>query len=351
MSHEWMDTSGHIWVNTSGHKWKGILAASASGGYEFTASASAHNYCLASASGDIEYTATATGRLVVFASASGSYGLAATAAGRIFCLASASGTVEFIAVASAHNYCLASAVGDCEFIATASAHNYCLASAVGDYECIATANAGVGIQLMPPAMHAALIDPYSGGAWLYLIRVSHPDYGLFWYARNTEDVAYGGKTYVARNFDVGLSPLSADGSVPRYGLSIAHGGDYTLEDMINETQGMAGGVIKVIRAHEDFLDKFILELEQPTNILTASSNAEQVIFQMGIPSPLLRKTLIRRYSSKTCPWAKPATFKGPECQYAGPDPTCTGKYEDCHAKGNKVHYGADLGLDPNGMKS
>ncbi len=203
-----------------------------------------------------------------------------------------------------------------------------------------------GYVLIPPAMHEALIDPYSGGAWLWLVRINIPGYASLWYARNTEDIVYGGQTYAANNFDVGLASLSGEGSVPRYGLIVAQDADHTLEDKINATQGAGGGTVKIIRCHEDFLDNTILELEQLLDILTANSDTKNVVFHLGIPNPLLKKIPLRRYTSKRCPYALPSLFKGPECQYAGGDATCTGLYEDCFTKGNSVHWGAEIGLDP-----
>ncbi len=200
---------------------------------------------------------------------------------------------------------------------------------------------------IPPAMHAALIDPYSGGAWLWLVGIKIPGYSLIKLARNPVDINYGGAEYLANNLELGLAPRVADGSVPRYIVKVAQDADYTLEDKINATEGAGGGTIQVIRAHEDFLDSAILELEQTISILTANSDTKHVIFYLGIPNPLMRKVPLRRYRSKVCPYALPGLFKGLECQYAGADGTCTGKFEDCYTKGNAAFWGAELGLDPN----
>ncbi|KKN57533.1 hypothetical protein LCGC14_0561500 [marine sediment metagenome] len=346
MIHQWNDTSGVIWKNTSGVRWAGITAGIAFGSYEFVATAVAKNFQLASAAAAYEFVATANALNLALASAQGSYEFAATSAGRIFCFASASGSYEFVAIVSAENYQFASAQGSYEFIASASAHNYQLASTTGAYEFVTTAIAGIGIQLMPPELHASIVDPYAGGAWMWLVRIRIPGYTSLYYARNTENITYGGKVYIKNNFNVGLAALVGDGSVPRSGLVITQDAAHTLEDIINATEGAGTGTVKVIRAHEDFLDKFIVELEQENQILTGSSDADKVTFQLGMPNPLLRKIPLRRYSSKVCPYALPSLFKGAECQYTGLDPTCTGKFEDCFTKGNTVNWGGEIGLDP-----
>lgn len=207
-----------------------------------------------------------------------------------------------------------------------------------------------GYKTMPPAMHEALIDPYSGGAWLRLIEIRIPGYDIIRLARNPIDVVYSGVTYDASNLGIKEAALTGDGSVPRTLIKVVQDAAYTLEDKINATRGAGGGTIKIIKAHEDFLDKFIAELEQTIRILTADSDTNHVIFQLGIPNLFIKKIPLRRYMSKICPWHLPPLFKSIRCQYAGADPTCGGKYTDCLDKGNEIHFGADLGLDPNATK-
>lgn len=203
---------------------------------------------------------------------------------------------------------------------------------------------------MLPEMHESIVDPYAGGAWLWLVNIMLSGYSHIRYAKNTEDIVYAGRKYVKSNFKVGLAALAGEGSVPRTALVLAQDAAHTLEDMINDTQGAGGGIVKIIRVHEDFLDEFISELEQEVRILTANSDTNDVTFQLGIPNPLLKKIPLRRYSSKMCPSAKPSLFKGPECQYVGGDSTCGGRYEDCYDKNNEEHWGGEIGLDPNAMK-
>ncbi len=200
---------------------------------------------------------------------------------------------------------------------------------------------------IPPEMHAALIDPYSGGAWLWLVKIEIPGYSTIKLARNPADVRYNGTTYKASNLEIGMAALTGDGSVPRTLVKVAQDAAHTLEDKINATQGASGGRITIIRAHEDFLDSYIAELEEVVDILVGDSDTDYVVFQLGIPDPLLRKIPLRRYSSKICPYALPGLFKGIECQYDGVTyDSCGGKYTDCILRENEVHFGAELGLDP-----
>ena len=199
---------------------------------------------------------------------------------------------------------------------------------------------------IPAELLAALIDPYSGGAIIWLVEINIPGYAAIRLSNQKVDIVYAGTTYLRWNLDVKLASLSGDGSIPRIMLSVAQDANYTLEDKINATEGAGGGTIKIIRAFEDFLDDKIKALEQTVRILKADSDTRHVIFSLGVPSPLLKKSPLRRYSSKKCPHSWPGLFKGIECQYVGGDATCTGFYEDCYDKGNAEHWGGDLGLDP-----
>jgi len=196
-------------------------------------------------------------------------------------------------------------------------------------------------------MERDLIDPYTGGAWLWLCELTLPGYPIIRLARNTEDIVYGGYTFTAHNFDPGLPVSSGDGSVPQTLLRIAQDSDRTIESIIDANEGASDGTIKLIRAHEDYFDIVILELEFNYHILSSESDTEWVYFTLGIPNPLLKRFPLRLHSSKVCPYSVPALFKGIECQYAGADTTCTGILSDCRTKGNAAHWGGEVGLDPN----
>lgn len=201
-----------------------------------------------------------------------------------------------------------------------------------------------------PEMQRDLIDPYSGGAWLWLCEITVPGYSTERLARNTEDVTFAGRDYEKFNLQIGEQLFSGDGSVPRVTMRIFQDVNRTIEDMVNETAGALGAEVKLIRVCEKFLDYQVAALEADYEALAAESDSEWVTFTLGVPNPLTQRYPLRIYSSNSCPWATPTLFKGPRCQYAGVDSTCTGTYEDCYQKGNAVHWGGELGLDPNVMK-
>ena len=193
------------------------------------------------------------------------------------------------------------------------------------------------------------IDPYSGGAWIHLCEIVVPGENTQRLARNTEDVAYAGDQFDKFNFDLSEQVFSSDGSIPRVTLRVAQDRARTIERIINDTYGGAGGSVKIIKIGEKFLATAVPALEFNYDILATESDDSWVTITLGMPNPLTAPIPKRSYSSSNCPFATPDLFKGCECGYAGVDTSCTGSYQDCYTKGNAVRWGGDLGLDPNGL--
>lgn len=202
-------------------------------------------------------------------------------------------------------------------------------------------------QDIPPFMQKDLITPHSGGAWLWLCEIAVPGYDTQYLARNTEDINYFGKLYRKSNIDIGKQEFSGGGSIPRIQLRIRQGPDKVIEGIVNESEGVYGGTVKLIRVNEKYLNYKVETLELDYGMLAAESDAEWLYFTLGIPNPLTQRIPLHVGSSKVCPWALPALFKGPECQYSGSDLVCTGTFDDCYTKGNSTHWGGEIGLDPN----
>ena len=200
---------------------------------------------------------------------------------------------------------------------------------------------------IPPFMHKDLIDHYSGGAWLWLCQIVVPTQTTQRIARNTEDVNYGGDVFDKFNFDVSEQVFSSDGSIPQVTLRIFQDVNRRIENIINATNGALGADIKLIRVNEKFLDTPVTALEMDYENLASESDSEWVTFTLGLPNPLTQRYPLEIYNSSMCPEATPTLFKGPACQYAGDDTSCTGTYEDCYAKGNAEFWGGELGLSAN----
>ncbi len=203
---------------------------------------------------------------------------------------------------------------------------------------------------IPPFMERDLIDPFASGAWLWLVQIVIAGQSTVRIARNTENVEYVGETFDKFNLQVGEQIFSGDGSIPRVTLRVFQDINRTVEDLVNATEGALGAQVKLIRVNEKFLVSPVRALEFDYDNLASESDTEWCTFTLGIPNPLTQRFPLRVYSSSSCPWATPTLYKGPECQCVHEDTTCTGTYNDCYTKGNAVHFGAELGLDPNTVR-
>ena len=204
---------------------------------------------------------------------------------------------------------------------------------------------------IPSFMQKHLIDPYSGGAWLWLCEIAVPGYDTQQIARNTADVCHVGKDFTKANIQIGKQAFAGDGSIPRITLQVGQDPDRAIENIVNESEGCYNGTVKLIRVNEKFLDYGVEALEADYGMLVAESDWEWVTFTLGIPNPLTQRIPLRIGSSKICPWAIPELFKGAECQYTGAETSCTGTIEDCRDnKDNANLWGGELGLDPNATR-
>jgi len=201
---------------------------------------------------------------------------------------------------------------------------------------------------LPAGIKEDIVTPNTGSVWMWLCEVNVPNYDVIRKARNTKDVVYGNKAYIKHGIDIGKQVLSGDGSIPRVVLRISQDVNKTIETIINDTQGGLGTTVKLIKVNSEFLGTAIPALEANYDLLLAESDEEWVSFTLGIPNPLTQRIPLRIWSASGCPWATPTLFKGARCQYAGVETTCTGTYRDCKDnKSNEVHWGGELGLNPN----
>lgn len=201
---------------------------------------------------------------------------------------------------------------------------------------------------LPANMIEDLITPNIAGTWMWLCEFVVPNYTTKRYARNTEEITYGGENYPAFNFEVGKQVLTGDGSIPRITLRISQDAHKVMEKIINDTQGGLGSTVKIIKVNSEYLGTAIPALEVNYDLLLAESDSEWLTFVLGIPNPLSQRVPLRIYSSDSCPWATPTLFKGPRCRYVGAEPSCTGTIKDCRDnKDNAVNWGGEIGLDPN----
>ena len=202
---------------------------------------------------------------------------------------------------------------------------------------------------LPDDLKESLLDPMDQNTWLWMVQIAVPSESTIYAAGNNEAVTYDGQEYTADNLEVSARDIGSSGNIPTVVLRTSTLNS-TIYDLIQETSGGAGADIKLIKVNNDFLSIAIPALEADFENIKCKVDSEWIYFTLGVPNPMLKRIPLRDYSSSICPYATPTLFKKSRCRYAGADPSCTGTFEDCLAKGNAVHWGGWLGLDNSSME-
>lgn len=167
----------------------------------------------------------------------------------------------------------------------------------------------------------------------------------FLLARNTEDVIYQGKTYVAIGFEIELKQEAGAQSTVNLRIS-----DYTraVQDRMQAYGGGIGSNVRVIIANAGNLNQ-PPEVQEFFTVVGASSQSYAVTWMLGAESILAVVFPKRRQLRDRCSWR----FKSTQCKYAGTLTTCDLSLQGangCSTHGNTINFGGFPGINSNGVK-
>jgi phage-related protein len=158
----------------------------------------------------------------------------------------------------------------------------------------------------------------SGEPWVALVDITWPDDSHLRLCQNVDDVTFdandglGSQTYTAFNFEFEALEEKSDGSIPKWAVRCSNV-NRAVEALLEEFSGGVGGSIAIY-----VINTSKLQQEPETalffDILSSSSNAQQVTFQLGAPSPFRILHPRHVYTSNRCMWV----YKGPQCAYGTP---------------------------------
>jgi phage-related protein len=159
-------------------------------------------------------------------------------------------------------------------------------------------------------------------------------------AKNTEDVVFEGETFLASNFEMDMKLDT--GKEPQITISINDptGQIITYVDIYD---GLVKSKVRMLIVHEGALDS-PAELDEVMLVKSTTTSGYAVSFELGAESSVGHRFPQYRQFKDRCF----KTFKGPRCQYAGPDATCdftrTG-VNGCVAKNNEINFGGFPGIN------
>ena len=175
------------------------------------------------------------------------------------------------------------------------------------------------------------------------IAVKNPETGAIvetlHFARNTEDLVYDEKTYVASHFDFDIK--HASGSQPELKLSVV---DYSraIQARMQEFAGGVGSEVTLTIVNTGNLDQ-PPEVQEHFEVTGASAADYTVEFTLGSENPLMMRFPRGRIYKDRCRWR----YKGAECGYSGPLATCDYTLQGengCAAHDNTRRFGGFPGI-------
>lgn len=158
--------------------------------------------------------------------------------------------------------------------------------------------------------------------------------------RNTEAIDFNGHAYQPATFDIELKQES--GTQQEIKLSIK---DYSnaVQQRMQQYGGGVGFSVAVMIVNAGALAQ-PPEITEYFEVTAAESSTYVCSFTLGAESAIANTFPRRRQARDFCQWR----YKGEECGYAGPLPTCDlslkGK-NGCSAHQNVIHFGAFPGIN------
>lgn len=174
--------------------------------------------------------------------------------------------------------------------------------------------------------------------WLILLTLTPVLGDPVRFARNTEDVEFGGETYLAFAFELGELRSNSDGKVQGVGLRVANP-ERIFAPLMDANDGLIGAAVELVVVHADNLSEDYADLTLNWTITSSTVEDEWLSFELGAESPMRRRFPLYAGHPTSCNWI----FKGAECAYAGAVTTCDRSLDTCRTLANSARFGGRPG--------
>lgn len=192
---------------------------------------------------------------------------------------------------------------------------------------------------LPSELTAEKNKLHTTSAWLWFCAITLPDSTVLRRVRNTEDVVFGGETYIATYFKISGLRASADAGIPQVMLSVADPGRI-IRDYINDNSGLEDCDVVLTRVNSKNLDSDYSELEYTCRIAGYDDDDLNANFTLGAPNLLNRRFPLHELTAELCDHV----FTDPYCAYSGSFTTCDGTVPQCVERDNIERFGGELAI-------
>jgi phage-related protein len=180
--------------------------------------------------------------------------------------------------------------------------------------------------------------------FLILLEIDIDDQILY-LARNTENVIYGGHTYIAFPFEIEATKQVSKGEIPSTSVKVCNV-DQVMQFYIESLDGLIGDSITILIVSKGGTGSFLLAASLTYDITGCAADSLWVTWTLGAPNPLFKRFPLYRYIANHCNWvSRFNTAINPECGYSGSEGTlCDGSRARCQQLGRSSNYGGFPGM-------
>lgn len=188
--------------------------------------------------------------------------------------------------------------------------------------------------------------------FLVLVEIIIPDTPIVRIVSNTENISWGGYTWINFPFEFADVSENTTGEVSQYQIKISNV-NRTIErylqtyDLYLKQNGIDGNeiecIIRVVNSNDLLNPEPVSEyrslLEQPT------SNAQWATFKLSSKNPFQKQFPPRTIRKNFCSFK----FKSAECGYTGSATTCDNTLVTCRSYNNSHRFGGFPGVEGRGI--
>ncbi len=170
--------------------------------------------------------------------------------------------------------------------------------------------------------------------WLITLDVTWPDASNSYFVRNTENITFQSRTYVAFPFEIDTTGETSKGDIPAVTLKVSNVGR-ALVPFFEATDGAVGSTVIVRVINAALLTENYADLELTYEVMSAAMDNDWVTMTLGAPNPLRHKFPRYRYVALHCNWI----FKGAECGAGTTGTSCDKTLDSCRGGAGTARAG------------
>lgn len=186
----------------------------------------------------------------------------------------------------------------------------------------------------------------SNSVWIILLEVNYPNEPSIRVCYNTENITWDGVVWYACPFELGDINETKEGEIPTVDLTIWDI-ERRITPLIDEYDGGIGAEAIIRIVHSDYLnvsDPEFIELFEVTDVSIDYLN--RVRFNLGAENLTNYRSPNNIFLKGFCRYEE---FKGPYCQYDGPETSCDRTFSQCRQYGNQARFGGFPGMGQMGL--